>query len=147
MANDDGNVESTFLMILGRDLDPDTVSRKLKLVARRSWRRGDRKIIGDSRHKYGGWQRVVPDSVGHRPLVTQLAYWARLLGPRKRELREMSRAGYQCILDIFVLAEEGAVALIEPKLLRAVASLGLELHVSFEVYDRETRRKAAKRAS
>jgi hypothetical protein len=127
-------------MFLARDLEPDAVTKSLGLAPTRAWRRGNRKPVGRAKHTYGGWQRVVPASVERRPIESQLAYWVRTIQSRRSAVRRLSKQGAQCILDVFVISEDFAAALLDPKLLAAVAELGFELHLSFHAYDREKRR-------
>ena len=60
------------LIIIGDDLDPDSVSNKLSLTPSQSWRKGERqelilrdgtKRVFKSRHSWGGWKLFIDSHI------------------------------------------------------------------------------------
>lgn len=74
---------SVTLLVLGEDLDPDSVSTALRLEPSRWWRKGERSVrlseqitrLRDSVHEWGGWKLFVADEQKDMPLEEQLEFW------------------------------------------------------------------------
>jgi hypothetical protein len=133
-------VGSVTLMILGEDLDPDMVSRELGLTPSQAWRKGEKKSYlrangtthrFESRHEWGGWKLFLDPEHKNDPVEAQLEYWSELLGPRLNSITQLKSKGFECLLNIFVTSGETVCIVIPDQLQKSVASLGLDLHLSF----------------
>jgi len=120
-------------MVRGPDLDPDQVTRLLRLRPTKSWRKGEPNSLGTSSQSAGGWKRAIPQSLQAKRLDQQLSYWCRLMVDRKRELRALTQREELCALDCLVIAEKTASIIVPQDLQCAIAKLGIELRLSFWV--------------
>jgi hypothetical protein len=127
-------VGSVSLLITGRDLDPDLVSKTLGIRPSQSWRRGD--TIGSSsspaKAKNGGWKKFVAVAKRNAYLESQLSWWASTLRSKVKAIRKVNALGYNCRLSIFAASDATVSVVVPVSLQRALASLGLpwELSVS-----------------
>ncbi|KAB2310644.1 DUF4279 domain-containing protein [Betaproteobacteria bacterium SCN2] len=124
------------LMILGNNLDPQSVSRSLRLRPTQAWRQGEPKTRDlHSTYEWGGWKKALPNAQLTEQFARQLAFWVKALAGRAKAISKLSRAGNLCALNCYIGSSGTASIVIPPELQRAIAALGLELQLSFFAYD------------
>ena len=128
LGRDAEYTSSVTLIILGTALDPQEVSRALRLRPAQSWKRGDTR--GKSAYDWGGWKKFLPASQESRPLASQLRYWARTLKGLSKPLSKLTNAGHICMLDCFIGTDATASIVIPSDLQSELAALGLEIRLS-----------------
>lgn len=136
---------SVTLMVLGEDLDPDSVSATLRLEPSQCWRKGEKAkgrcgsaiALRGSVQEWGGWKLFMADEQKDLLLEEQLECWVEVLRPRIVGLRQLRLLGLECALDIFVTSSETASIVLSNQLQKAVASLGLEMRISFWTFSEE----------
>ena len=123
---------SVTLMILGEEMEPESVSALLRLRPNKTWRRGTLSAVaGNAPHQWSGWKKFAPPSIQDKSLESQLGYWVKALDKNKAALRKIVRSGSYCALDCFITSDATASIIVEPELQRAVSLLGLDLRLSF----------------
>lgn len=119
-------ISSATLMILGDDLDPEDVTKKLGYVPSQSWRR-------DATHEWGGWKRFVDPEHTNDPLEEQVEFWCSALRDRTEAISRLKSQGCHCALDLFVTTDATASIIIPELLQKQIAALGLELRLSIQI--------------
>ena len=119
------------LMILGENLDPQSVSRSLRLRPTKAWRQGEPKTHGSSTYEWGGWKKSLPNAQLIQPLNRQLAFWVKALTGRNQAIAKLTRDGNSCALSCYIGSSGTASIVISPVLQKNIAGLGLELQLSF----------------
>lgn len=129
---------SVSLIVVGADLDPDTVTAALGSPPDRSWRRGDhkqvtlpdgRQRIFDSIHDDGGAKYLLAEADRAQPLQEQFNIWLQRLRARRVDLGGLRRRDWQVELDCFVATTE--VLQLPQEVLAELAALGIGVTVSF----------------
>ena len=119
------------LMILGDDLDPQSVSKALRMRPTRSWMRGESPKESEFLYEWGGWKKSLPNTQLSQSLGRQLAFWVRALHGRTQAIAELTRSGHLCALNCYVGSSGTASIIVPVELQQALAAIGLELRISF----------------
>jgi hypothetical protein len=120
-------------MFLNDDLDPTKISAELGLRPSQAWRKGEKMEIGSVTHtfEWGGWKRFTPPSLESKLLPQKLKYWCHLLHSRRNVLRKLNTKLSVCTLNCQVFSSSTVSIIISQDLQAQIASLGLELRLSF----------------
>ena len=138
MSTDSEYASSVTLIILGTDLDPDTVSEQLSLTPSKQWHAGEYRSytrpdgttrIFNSKYDFGGWKRFVEPGLEDESLESQLEYWCKLLLDRREALKTLKASGCECILDLFLATDASVLLKIPEQLQKSLASLGIDLEI------------------
>ena len=140
LKNENQNVCSATLIVLGNDLDPDMVSHSLGLTPDRAWRRGERKSFlkadgsthyFDSHHERGGWKSFITEDRLSIGLVKQIEYWCEKLTERKQGIRKLQELGYKLTIDCCILSETIEFLSIGSEVQQVLGALNVDLDVTF----------------
>jgi hypothetical protein len=135
MGNRTEYAGSVLLIITGRELDPEVVTRVLKMKPDRAWNRGD--AIGSARAparaKEGGWKRFAARSRRSSYLEPQLAAWVAALRPKASAIRRLTARGYYCRLSWFAASTRTVSVVIPVSMQRSLAALNLTWELSFQL--------------
>jgi hypothetical protein len=132
------SMPSLFLMVLGKDLEPDRVSVALGLRPSDSWRRGEKKcavlpngktLHFKSVHKWGGWKFHYQRARTDAALVRKMRAVLTRLSKRKSKLRALTRSGHEVFL--ISLVQDAASIVVPPKLHALLGELGIHLQIDF----------------
>ncbi len=116
-------LSSATFLVLGEDLEPDTVSKELGISASQSWR-------PDGSHQWGGWKKRIADEHRNAPLETQIEFWCDLLLDRTPGISKLKSRGHYCALDLCVITDSTASIIIPESLQKKLAELELEIRFS-----------------
>lgn len=139
METDPECLSSVTLIVLGRDLNPDTVSHELSLTPSKSWSKGEQKQIErsdgsqrvfDSRYEWGGWKLFMDSKLNNDLLEAQLQFWIDLLQDKTEAITRLKSHGLQCLLDVFITTDATASVVLPEELQKSLAALGLEIELS-----------------
>ena len=114
---------SVTLMILSERGNARHVTRTLHLRPSSSW-------DIDKKHKWTGWKKHLPKTVDRTPLEKQLSYWIGVLSKRKSALSSLRTNGYYLALDIYISTDATASIVLQNRLARPIAQLGVDLRFS-----------------
>lgn len=126
------------LVITGRDLDPHQIDDQLRLVATRSFRRGDPKPGGDTRWPHGFWILSSSQQLEAVNPVAHLAWLLDQLEPRRTRLAEFLRnhavsARLSCF---WVMPSSHEAITLESSVLSQLAALGLP--IEFDIHSSDS---------
>jgi len=135
MSNRAEYAGSVSLIITGRELDPEVVTRVLGMKPDAAWRRGDAigSLSAPARAREGGWKKLAARSRRSPYLEPQLAAWASALRPKASLIRRLTARGYYCRLSWFAASNETVSLMLPVTLQRSLAALGLAWELSFQL--------------
>lgn len=106
---------SVTLIVVGADLEPDTVTADLGWRSDQSWRRGERKrltrpdgseIVFDSLHERGGWKLFNSGEERKLSFQHQFESWFERLWEKREQLCAFHERGWEITLDGFSSSRE-----------------------------------------
>jgi Domain of unknown function (DUF4279) len=125
---------SVSLIITGRSLDPESVTRALGLKPAQSWRVGELKRAGNlqfkTRYEEGGWKSFLTGHAKRAGLEVQLKRWVSILRPNAKSLRRLRSQGNSCRLVWFAATDATVSLVISSELLSDLARLALDWEIS-----------------
>jgi hypothetical protein len=132
--------QSATLIILGADLDPGEVTKKMGLQPWQSWRKGDRKSYirrdgtrreFNSVYEWGGWKLPVPQDQENQEIIGQLRYWAETLRSRTASLQYLRDRGSTIELNCCLVGDDTIVIRIPADVQKDLANLCVDLDITF----------------
>lgn len=132
MSEDLSEYCSSKLYVSGKDLDPQIVTERLQIEPDkvRNVTLGE----GSSRENRGLWRKAIDKSKESWDVSAQLDYWCELLNQRREQLAALRASGLEFEIDCFISYGPVALIALSPELLANLASLKIELSLSF--YDK-----------
>lgn len=133
-------LSSVTLLILGDNLDPNEVTRRLAIFPDQAWRVGDfpeiqtpsgRWIQSTSAALFGGWKKYMPKILEGEMLGIQLLHWSEALESKADIIRALRDRGWSVILDCFVTASEPEMVELTAELLAKLAAIGSDVDFHF----------------
>lgn len=135
--DEEGTVASVSLLILAEDLEPEVVTRALRLFPDRAWRKGDqppvlaqRGILGPPTVR-GGWKKRIPDDWSDRRVEEQLEFWATSLRERSSGIDHLCSLGYEVVLDCFVAPRFPYLLELSGSLQAQIGALNINVDMHF----------------
>jgi hypothetical protein len=129
---------TALLIVLGRNLNPDRVSRLLAIQPDQTWRRGERHSFKrkdgsirqfTSRHGRGGWKASLKGGARKRSLPAQIRFWCERLTAKRSAVHELQQLGYSVLIDCCASAPD--FIHFDAKLHRQLAELNVGLDITF----------------
>ena len=136
--------QSATLIILGRDLDPGEVTKKMGLQPWQSWRKGERKSFirrdGTRRefksvHEWGGWKLPVPQDQENQEIIGQLRYWTETLRSKTASLEYFRDKGFTIELNCCLIGDDTIVIRIPADVQKELANLFVDLDITFYAHE------------
>ena len=124
---------SVSLLIRGRSLDPDELTRLLGLKPTRTWKRGESIIVAGrtvrKRRADSGWHFWSTPEQRRRTMDWLIARWTRILSAKDNALRQIHAAGWTISLDCCVARKSEAFRL-SPRFSKRLAALNVTFAVT-----------------
>jgi hypothetical protein len=134
MSDDREYAGSVSLIVTGKTLDPELVTRSLGITPSDSWRPGEVVEVAarsfTKLHEEGGWKYHFDHEKKDASIEFQLETWTHILRDKVRALKYLRSQGNYCRLSWFA-ASSGTVSIVIPTELQLeLASLGLDWEIS-----------------
>lgn len=130
---------STTLVITGDKLDPDKVTKLLKLIPNQSWKKNQKRVFSSGNeyiYKWGGWKLFISDEKRELYLEEQLKRWYKLLKLKRKQLYYLANQGYWVCLDCYISTDATASICFDLKLQRKMIKLGVDL--TFNIFSSQS---------
>lgn len=140
IVDDYNATTSATLMILGEDLDPDVVTKMLRMFPSRSWRSGEppdirtdnqKRLPLNRRSEWGCWKAFRPDHLINGPLENQLQYWANTLASKNSALLHFAESGWEIVIDCYFATAQTELLELPALLLRTFGEMHVNLDIRF----------------
>ena len=131
---------STYLVLIGDELDPEEMTDLLDVEPDNCWRKGDVKSLYGIQGKplaWGGWKKAPASSYRDSDLEEQLEYWCDFIQEKRDVFRQIQRDGIAVSIDCSIETSDVSFLQLQPQLSLKLAELKVCLDISFVALESE----------